>query len=91
MKLLIIGHGFVGKAVDYGFTNPKVEKTIIDPKYGSSIRDIDIQTHDLTFVCVPTPMSDTGEIDPSNQIYSNSGNYIKIYRFRYCIQPRVLT
>lgn len=65
MKLLIIGHGFVGKAVDYGFTNPKVEKTIIDPKYGNSIRDIDIQAHDLTFICVPTPMSDTGEIDTS--------------------------
>jgi nucleotide sugar dehydrogenase len=65
MKLLIIGHGFVGKAVDYGFTNPAVEKTIIDPKYGNSIKDVDKTLHDLTFVCVPTPMSDTGEIDTS--------------------------
>lgn len=65
MKLLIIGHGFVGKAVDYGFTNPKVEKTIIDPKYGTSIKDVDILEHDLTFVCVPTPMRDDGEIDTS--------------------------
>lgn len=63
MKLLIIGHGFVGKAVDYGFTNLKVEKTIIDPKYGSSIKDINITEHDLTFVCVPTPMMDDGDID----------------------------
>ena len=65
MKLLIIGHGFVGKAVDYGFTNPKVEKTIIDPKYGNSIKDIDVTLHDLTFICVPTPMRDDGKIDTS--------------------------
>lgn len=82
MKLLIIGHGFVGKAVDYGFTNPKVEKTIIDPKYGNSIKDIDISLHDLTFICVPTPMMDDGDIDTSilEEVldYFNSG-----YRFAH--------
>lgn len=87
MKLLIIGHGFVGKAVDFGFTNPKVEKTIIDPKYGNSIRDIDITLHDLTFVCVPTPMSDDGKIDTSilEEVldYFNSG-------YRYAHQLLVI-
>ncbi len=65
MKLLIVGHGFVGKAVDYGFTHPEVEKTIIDPKYGNSIKDIDIEDYDATFVCVPTPMNADGSIDSS--------------------------
>ena len=37
IKILIVGHGFVGKAVDYGFTHPKVAKTIVDPKYGTNI------------------------------------------------------
>ena len=31
MKMAIIGHGFVGKAVDAGFNDPRIEKYIIDP------------------------------------------------------------
>lgn len=68
MKMAIIGHGFVGKAVDYGFSNPLVEKTIIDPKYGSQRKDVRALTTrgvDLVFVCVPTPMGDDGNIDTS--------------------------
>jgi UDPglucose 6-dehydrogenase len=65
MKLLIVGHGFVGKAVDYGFTHPDVEKTIIDPKYNNSITDVIISEYDATFVCVPTPMKADGSIDSS--------------------------
>jgi nucleotide sugar dehydrogenase len=63
MKLLIVGHGFVGKAVDYGFTHPKVEKTIIDPKYGNNLSAITINDYDAIFVCVPTPMSSDGSIN----------------------------
>jgi UDPglucose 6-dehydrogenase len=65
MKLLIVGHGFVGKAVSYGFTHPEVEHTIIDPKYGNSVADIDIEDYDATFICVPTPMNADGSIDSS--------------------------
>ena len=57
MKLAIIGLGFVGSAVNYGFSNPKVSKQLIDPKLGTSIEDIDYDT-DLIFICVPTPMDD---------------------------------
>lgn len=64
-RLLIIGHGFVGSAVDYGFTHPKIEKTIIDPKYGTSLNDVDPSNFDFIFVCVPTPMGDGGTIDTS--------------------------
>ena len=61
-KLLLIGHGFVGKAVDYAFSS--CETTIVDPKYGSSIPD-NIHQYDCVFVCVPTPMGYDGSIDDS--------------------------
>ena len=67
-KVAIIGHGFVGKAVDYGFSNPKVEKRIFDPKYNTTSKDLQKLVEwgpNLTFVCVPTPMSDNGDIDTS--------------------------
>ena len=35
-KLGIIGHGYVGKAVDYIFSTNSVEKFIIDPKVSDS-------------------------------------------------------
>ena len=35
MKLGIVGHGFVGSAVNQGFTKD-VKKYIVDPKYYSS-------------------------------------------------------
>jgi UDPglucose 6-dehydrogenase len=65
MKILIIGHGFVGRAVEYGFTNPKNTVDIVDPKYGTFIEDIKLEIYDATFVCVPTPMNDDGSINSS--------------------------
>ena len=64
LRLAIIGHGFAGKAVDYGFTHNKVEKVIIDPKYGTTAKDLPDDI-DIAFVCVPTPMADDGRIDAS--------------------------
>ena len=64
-KILIIGHGFVGQAVDYGFSHPKIEKTIVDPKYDTNLDNIDSTIYDCAFVCVPTPMGDSGAIDSS--------------------------
>ena len=66
MKIAIIGHGFVGKAVDYGFSNPDVEKRILDPKYGHDgidQQDLIKWQPALTFICVPTPMKDDGDIN----------------------------
>lgn len=74
MKIAIIGHGFVGKAVDYGFSTKDVEKYIIDPIYDMSplknkYSDISVLKNDpdiiVTFVCVPTPMNDDGSINSS--------------------------
>lgn len=64
MKIAIIGYGFVGKAVEYGFKNPQNELTIIDPKLGNSL-DVLSGDYDAIFVCVPTPMTDDGTIDSS--------------------------
>lgn len=64
MKIAIVGHGFVGKAVEYGFDNTHNMITIIDPKLGNSV-DCITDEYDVVFVCVPTPMSDNGTIDAS--------------------------
>lgn len=64
LKLAIVGHGFVGKAVDYGFSE-NVEKTIVDPLYKTTIDDLVDKTPDAIFICVPTPMNHDGSIDCS--------------------------
>ena len=62
MKLGIVGHGFVGTAVDHGFTKD-VQKFIVDPKHNSTntIEDLIAFKHDATFVAVPTPQLESGE------------------------------
>ena len=62
MKLGIVGHGFVGTAVDHGFTKD-VQKFIVDPKHNSTntIEDLIKFKPDATFVAVPTPQLETGE------------------------------
>lgn len=62
MKMAIIGHGFVGKAVDAGFNDPEVEKYIIDPLYGTTIEKLN-KDIDLACVCVPTPMANDGSVN----------------------------
>jgi len=62
MKLGIVGHGFVGTAVDHGFTKD-VQKFIVDPKHNSTntIEDLIKFKPDAVFVAVPTPQSESGE------------------------------
>ena len=66
MKLGIVGHGFVGTAVDHGFTRD-VKKFIVDPKHNSTntIEDLIKFRPDATFVAVPTPQLETGECNTS--------------------------
>lgn len=63
LKITIIGHGFVGKAIDYAFQY-NVQKQIIDPKIGVNLSDVTLNS-DVTFVCVPTPMHENGQCDVS--------------------------
>ena len=64
IKLGIVGHGFVGKAVDEGFKR-NVEKFVVDPIYKTSINDLVKFNPDFIFVCLPTPMLKSGDQDSS--------------------------
>lgn len=60
LRLGIVGHGFVGKATDFGFCI-NTEKFIVDPKYKTNISELAEFKPDVVFVCVPTPMSSDGK------------------------------
>ena len=64
IKLGIVGHGFVGKAVDEGF-RINVEKFVVDPIYKTSIKELVKFNPDFIFVCLPTPMLKNGDQDTS--------------------------
>lgn len=59
----IVGNGFVGKAVSYGFNTKNVEQYIVDPNGGLDIKELPSKEMHVTFVCVPTPMEDDGSIN----------------------------
>ena len=61
-KIGIIGKGFVGTAVDYGF-NRDVIKFIVDPRLGTSINELKDFDPEFIFICVPTPMNNDGTQD----------------------------
>jgi nucleotide sugar dehydrogenase len=64
-RIVIVGYGFVGKAIEAGFA-PQNEIVIIDPKYRDNkieyLGDFDPQ---FVFISVPTPMGEGGVIDDS--------------------------
>ena len=95
MKIAIIGHGFVGKAVEYGFSSPVVDKKIIDPKYGSNsdkIGELRYWSPDLTFICVPTPMQDDGDIDTSilDSVISQLDGLSGIIAIKSTVTPSII-
>ena len=60
-NLAIIGHGFVGKAIDECF--PKSNKFIIDIDSKNQIKDLVDINPNIIFICLPTPMNDDGSIN----------------------------
>ena len=64
LKIGIVGHGFVGKATDWGFSE-NTNKFIVDPKNGTNIDQLAEFNPELIFVCVPTPMGENGTQDSS--------------------------
>ena len=86
MKLGIVGHGFVGTAVDHGFTKD-VQKFIVDPKHNSTntIEDLIAFGPDAVFVAVPTPQLESGEcntaiLDDVMQQLNNSKRLLVIVK-----------
>lgn len=67
MKIGIIGNGFVGSAITHGFIL-HVDDIMIydkDPKRSTHNLNELILNSDVVFICVPTPMFESGECDLS--------------------------
>lgn len=66
-RIGVIGHGFVGQAVEYAFTHPLVDFNFYDPKYNTSVENLQYlpkENHpQCFFVCAPTPSNDDGSVD----------------------------
>jgi UDPglucose 6-dehydrogenase len=62
LRIGIVGHGFVGKAVDFGFCR-NVEKFIVDPILKTKVSDLLQHDPSIVFIAVPTPSRDDGSID----------------------------
>tara|TARA_B100000965_G_scaffold45070_1_gene33007 strand:+ start:591 stop:1436 length:846 start_codon:yes stop_codon:yes gene_type:complete len=62
MKVTIVGHGFVGKAIENGLNN-NVQTLIIDPIYKKEISEIISFNPEVIFISVPTPMRKDGDQD----------------------------
>lgn len=58
MKIAIVGYGHVGKAMHLLFKN-----AIIYDKYLKIGKISEVNSAELGFICVPTPMKETGECD----------------------------
>ena len=63
VKIGIVGHGFVGQAIDYAFTHDLVDKFYVDPKLNTNIDELCKWKPACVFICAPTPMSDNGTVD----------------------------
>lgn len=64
LNVAVIGaSGFVGNAVSHGFIRTNLFR--IDPRLGTSITDILDKDIHVAFICVPTPMGDSGQINAS--------------------------
>jgi len=65
MKVGVIGNGFVGEAQAFAFSlSNEVRIYDIDPKRSFNTLE-EVHECDFVFVCVPTPMSESGEQDIS--------------------------
>lgn len=63
LRVAIVGHGFVGKAVEKGLAG--VDHLAVDPIYGTDVKTLFSYYPDYVFICVPTPQGPDGKIDSS--------------------------
>ncbi len=94
MNIGIIGNGFVGSAIMHGFIL-HVDDIMIydkDPKRSThSMKEL-INRSDIIFVCVPTPMFESGECDLSivNSVIQEISQYKKINKKVVVIKSTVV-
>ena len=70
MKISIIGSGFVGMAIGRGLielSNEVIFYDVVHKDLPNFTKDINhaIENSDVSFICVPTPTREHGEIDLS--------------------------
>ena len=63
MKLVLLGYGFVGKAV-HGVLQDHHDIVIVDPEYSSDTVEDQVGS-DGYIICLPTPQGNSGECDMS--------------------------
>ena len=60
----IVGHGFVGRAVESAFSEDQFDKFLVDPKYNVSIDQLVEKNPNIVYICAPTPSNPTtGRVD----------------------------
>jgi UDPglucose 6-dehydrogenase len=65
MQVGVIGNGFVGNAIYQNFKD-KVLTKVFDVKQEKRLNELsDVLGSDIIFICLPTPMKETGECDLS--------------------------
>lgn len=66
LKMGVVGAGFVGGSVINGFMTEHCGVAVVDPKHNTyTLGQLADSKPSLIFICVPTPESDTGEVDVS--------------------------
>ena len=79
MKIGIIGNGFVGSAIMHGFILHVDDIMIYDKDRSRSTHSMEdlVNNSDVIFVCVPTPMFESGECDLSivNKVVEDLSEY----------------
>ena len=88
MKVGVIGNGFVGEAQAFAFSlSNEVLIYDIDPKRSINTLE-EVHKADFIFVCVPTPMKESGEQDISyiEEVFKHS-NKGPIYIIKSTIEP----
>lgn len=64
MNVLIVGHGFVGKAIS-GALKSSVNLSIADPNLDNDQYNFKDNNIDIIFICLPTPMHKDGDCNSS--------------------------
>ena len=82
MKIGIIGNGFVGSAIMHGFILHVDDIMVHDknPKRSTHTMEELVNNSDIIFICVPTPMFESGEADLSivNSVTNELSRYENI-------------
>jgi len=65
MKVAVVGYGHVGKATELLLKSIGVQVKRQDPPQGLELSEDDWEEMQYAFICVPTPTTDSGELDIS--------------------------